>query len=70
MLGTHKRNMKALSITERNLWARLKCFKSRSKVMVKITIHNYFYCTIGKALPFRNTHAKYESPGLSLTITK
>ena len=58
-------NMKALSLVVRNLWSRLKFFKSRSNFKVKrskIRVPERL-----KGLVTRNTHVQYES---SITSSK
>ena len=57
-LGTHMPNMKIPSLRIKKLWPMLKFFKSRSKVMVKVTCSWYRL----QGLVIRNNHAKYESP--------
>ena len=58
--GTHIPYMNALSLRIKQLWPMLKIFKSRSKVMVKVTCSKFII--LSKDLVIRNTHAKYERP--------
>ena len=53
-------NMKALSPVIRKSWPRLKLFKSRSNVKVKVTRSHILYHV--KGLDTRNTHVQKESP--------
>ena len=53
-------NMNALSLRLKKLWPMLKIFKSRSKVMVKVTCSKFM--VLSEGLVIRNTLAKYESP--------
>ena len=52
-------NMKALSLVVRKLWSRLKFFKCRSNLKVKVTGQKLWYQT--KGLVTSNTHVQYES---------
>ena len=58
--GTHMPDMNVLYLRMKKLWPMLKIFKSRSKVMVKVTCSKFMVLLEG--LVIRNTHAKYESP--------
>ena len=55
----HICNMKALPLLVRELWPRLKFFKSRSNFKVKVTRSKFWHPL--KGLVTMNTHVKYES---------
>ena len=58
--GTHMSNMNALSLKIKKLWPMLQIFKSRSKVIIKVTCSKFMILSEGLVISY--THAKYESP--------